>query len=67
MSTTAPKHPSLDGCLYFDASGKRITRAEFTKAAPSSKTQSYPVTIAEFARHFAAVQEYMRSTEEVGA
>jgi len=48
--------------LYFDERGARISVEQFT--ARQSKPKSYAVTLGEFARHFAAVTEYMRSTSQ---
>ena len=53
--------PPLDGCLYFDASGKRITREEFTKPKP------YNVTVREMAEHLTLLAQWMREVEATEA
>jgi len=50
--------PPLDGCLYFDASGRKVSRQEFTSTATS-----YPVTIGAMAAHLDALTKWMRETE----
>lgn len=53
--------PTLDGCLYFDEKGNRITREEFTAPKP------YHVTVQAMGEHLALLAQWMRETEDVTA
>jgi hypothetical protein len=59
------QEPHTTDTIYFDADGKRCTQEQFITPKPAA--QAHAMTVGEMARHFAAVQAWMRQTEAASA